>query len=91
MGLRPKKDFKENINLEWFVFKFQNLFNKLRIGDKDGQKSLNKKILEEVKISIPDINVQEEELKLYKKAKSVLASLEQLKKETEDLLENEMI
>jgi hypothetical protein len=54
MGLRPKKEYVDKISLEWFAFKFQNLFYRLRIGPIDGQRSLNRLLLENVQLSIPD-------------------------------------
>jgi len=65
MGLRPNEKYINEINLKWFAFSFQNLFYRLRIGDPQGQKSLNKLLLERVLIEIPDIDVQERQLKKY--------------------------
>jgi len=63
MGLRPKKPYADKINLKWFSFAFQNLFYKLRIGDSEGQRSLNKLLLERYPIAIPDIDIQLGQLK----------------------------
>jgi len=65
MGLRPKDKYINQINLKWFAFSFQNFFYRLRIGDPLGQKSLNKLLLKRVLIEIPDITVQEKQLKKY--------------------------
>lgn len=65
MGLRPKAKYIYGINLEWFAFSFQNLFYRLRIGDPQGQKSLNKLLLKRVLIEIPDIKIQERQLQKY--------------------------
>jgi hypothetical protein len=65
MGLRPKEKYINEINLKWFTFSFQNLFYRLRIGDPQGQKSLNKLLLERVLIDILDIDIQERQLKKY--------------------------
>ncbi len=65
MGLRPKDKYINKINLKWFSFSFQNLFYRLRIGDPKGQKSLNKLLLQRVIIKIPDIDIQERQLKKY--------------------------
>lgn len=67
MGLRPKDKHINQINLKWFTFSFQNLFYRLRIGDPLGQKSLNKLLLKRVLIEIPDITVQEKQLKKYER------------------------
>jgi restriction endonuclease S subunit len=66
MGLRPKKKYSEEINLEWFVFSFQNLFYRLRRGDIQGQGSLNQLLLERQPIVIPNIDIQLQQLKKYK-------------------------
>lgn len=67
MGLRPKEKYINEINLKWFAFSFQNLFYRLRIGDPQGQKSLNKLLLKRVLIEIPYIDVQERQLKKYER------------------------
>ncbi len=66
MGIRPKKKYSEDINLEWFSFAFQNLFYKLRIGESEGQRSLNKLLLKKYPIIIPDIDIQLGQLKKIK-------------------------
>ena len=78
MGLRPKEEYKEFINLEWFIFHFQNLFYKLRIGDPKGQKSLNKLLLERAEIEIPELEVQEKQLKKYTKLHKIKNSIEEI-------------
>jgi len=67
MGLRPKKKYWDDIDLKWFAFSFQNLFYRLRIGDPQGQRSLNKLLLERIPIVIPDINIQKRQLRKYKR------------------------
>jgi len=54
MGLRAKKEFKDKINLKWFLFTHNQLFLKHRKGDKEGQSLLNKTILENVKFNLPE-------------------------------------
>lgn len=75
MGLRPKEEFKESINLEWFAFHFQNLFYKLRIGDPKGQRGLNKMLLERVEIEIHELKVQERKLNKYKQLYTLKMSI----------------
>jgi hypothetical protein len=65
MGLRPKKIYTDKINLKWFSYSFQNTFYRLRIGDTDGQRSLNKLLLERQVITIPDIEIQNRQLLQY--------------------------
>lgn len=78
MGLRPKVRYINEINLNWFVFSFQNLFYRLRIGDPQGQKSLNKLLLERILIEIPDIKIQERQLKKYEKLSNLKAKTNNL-------------
>ncbi len=67
MGLRPQKKYLDEIDLQWFAFSFQNLFYRLRIGEPQGQRSLNKLLLERIPIVIPDINIQKKQLSKYKR------------------------
>lgn len=67
MGLRPKKKYTKDINLKWCAFLFQNLFYRLRIGDPQGQMSLNKLLLYRVSIKVPDIKAQERQLICYER------------------------
>lgn len=91
MGLRLKKKYKGKINLEWFSYKYQNLFHRLRIGELEGQRSLNKTLLENVAIVIPDKSIQEKQLSAYQKAQVLLDKIEGLLKELESLLESGII
>jgi len=75
MGLKPKSKYEKNIIMEWFAFKFQNLFYRLRIGDPKGQKSLNKLLLENITINIPDKKIQKKQLIQYKKANGLYQKL----------------
>lgn len=81
MGLRPKEKYINEINLKWFTFSFQNLFYRLRIGDPQGQKSLNKLLLKRVLVEIPDINVQERQLKKYKRLSNLKKHINKTVKE----------
>jgi len=85
MGLRPKEEYQEKIILEWFSYKFQNLFFKLTIGDPNGQRSLNKLILENVEMIIPDKEVQEKELELYKSLKKLINDMNKINLDIDNL------
>ena len=68
MGLRPKLEYKNRINLKWFLYTNNKLFVKNRKGDKGGQGLLNKTILENVKFKLPqDINYQNKIVERYDK------------------------
>jgi len=86
MGLRVKKKYSKDIIVEWFAFKFQNLFYRLRIGDPQGQKSLNKLLIQDIKIVIPDKKIQEKQLSYYKKAMEILKKVNSMKDELSSLL-----
>lgn len=68
MGLMLKDKYSDKVNLEWFAFKYQNLFWRTRIGDLSGQRSLNKLLLNNISVNIPDIKIQLKELASYKRA-----------------------
>lgn len=78
MGLRPKEKFKNKIDMQWFAYRYQNLFYRLRIGDLKGQRSLNRKLLEKVQISIPDEEIQTTQLSAYQRIQSYLDKIEKL-------------
>jgi restriction endonuclease S subunit len=82
MGLRPKKKYQNKLNLKWFAHSFQNLFYRLRIGDPQGQRSLNKLLLQRVLIEIPHSDIQDNQLGKY-------ASLLNLKKKI-NVVQNEL-
>ena len=73
MGLRPKEEYKSQINLAWFSYRYQGLFYQTRIGPRgEGQKSLNKALLEKIKLVIPDGNAQKLQLATYERAQKLL-------------------
>lgn len=86
MGLRPKKEYEDKMNLRWFSYRYQNLFHRLRIGDMKGQRSLNKTLLENVEVVIPSTEVQEKQLDAYEKAQSILSETEELLEKSKSLL-----
>lgn len=68
MGLKVKEKYKNKINLKWFSFNFQNFFYRHRIGDSTGQRSVNKILIQNLEIKIPDKQIQDQQLSLYEKA-----------------------
>jgi type I restriction enzyme S subunit len=91
MGLRPKKRYRKDINLKWFAYKFQNLFYRLRIGDPQGQKSLNKLLLDKVLIEIPDEKIQIKQLSYYQKAINLQKEILNIKTELINFLESKQL
>jgi len=90
MGLRPKEKFKDKIILEWFIYRYQNLFYKSAIGDKNGQKSLNKILIKGVEITIPNKNIQRKQLRLYQRALSMVSDINNLLSKLNNLLNSKI-
>jgi len=90
MGLRSKDKYKDKINLMWFSYKFQNLFHRLRIGELEGQRSLNKTLLENVKITIPDKLIQEKQLKTYAKTQYLQDNIDKLLEHAENFIKTKI-
>lgn len=68
MGLKPKAEFRDKINIKWFLYTNNKLFIKNRKGDKKGQGLLNKTILENVKFELPeDMSYQNKIVERYDK------------------------
>lgn len=90
MGLVLKDEYEDKVNLKWFSYYFQSLFYSLTIGDPKGQKSLNKKLLKNVEVSIPDIDTQERQLALYEEAQTALDNIKRLEVRLQNLLNSEL-
>ncbi|WP_206748313.1 restriction endonuclease subunit S, partial [Staphylococcus equorum] len=88
MGLKLKEKFVSKVNLEWFSYKFQNLFYRLRIGEIDGQKSLNQILLNNVSVVIPDMELQEKELLRYRNANEMKQRLENILSSIDEIESN---
>jgi restriction endonuclease S subunit len=86
MGLKLKQNYISQIILDWFKYKYQNLFYRLRIGDVDGQRSLNKILLENISIEIPDKEIQLQELAGYRNIENAVLKLEKLNSNVDALL-----
>ena len=90
MGIKPKKQYLDQINMEWFSYKFQNLFYKLRIGDLHGQRSLNQKLIKNVIINIPSIEIQVDQLYQYRKLQKMIKHVTKIQHEISEFLENKL-
>ncbi|MDG6889418.1 Type I restriction modification DNA specificity domain protein [Clostridium perfringens] len=64
--MKVKKQYRDRINLTWFMFKFQRLFYEIVIA-KDANGNFNKTYANEQEIIIPSIKTQELELEKIKK------------------------
>lgn len=86
--LIPKPEWRDRLNLHWVAYRLSNLFLGIATS-KEGVSYLNKKIVEEVELEIPDKQVQDDELRVYKELLSmetqlhdILAQIESLKKKS---------
>lgn len=75
MGLKPKSEYLDKVNLRWFAYKYQNLFFRTRIGDISGQRSLNKLLLSKIIVELPDITIQNEELECYERVNKLIQDI----------------
>ena len=87
MGLKVKKKYQDQINLKWFSLNFQNFFYRYRIGDLTGQRSLNKTLIENLKIYIPELHIQKQQLESYEKVKLYKNRIKSLLKSCYEILE----
>lgn len=88
LGIKPKPEYANQINMEWFSYKFQNLFYRLRIGDPHGQRSLNQFLIENVIIKIPSSTIQTSELCIYIKSQTIFDTITKIENEISELLES---
>lgn len=82
--------YKNKINLEWFVFEFQDLFYNVSSA-KEGNSTFNKTYCLQQDIEFPDITIQNKISKQIKKIKSFMNYLNILEKEIEIIKEKEFI
>ena len=90
MGIKPKKEYEKQINMEWFSYKFQNLFYRLRIGDPCGQRSLNQTLIENKIIEIPVMRIQKIQLHNYKKLQKIQNVITDVNIEISKILESKL-
>lgn len=61
-----KPEWRSKVHLEWFVFKLRHILPEIQTS-KEGVSYLNKAIVQEYEIGVPDKFVQERELQQYKR------------------------
>lgn len=88
--LKLKNNYINNINLEWLLYKLRPLFLQFQTG-KSGVSYLNKGIVENIEISIPNKSIQEEELKELKKIEELKLKVEMVLEKTNKILEKQVI
>lgn len=75
--LIPKPEWRDKLNLQWVAYKLSNIFLDIATS-KEGVSYLNKKIVEEFELEIPDKSVQDDEFKTYDKLLSMEAQLQDI-------------
>ena len=80
--MKVKKQYRDRINLTWFMFKFQRLFYEIVIA-KDANGNFNKTYANEQEIIIPSIKTQELELEKIKEIMLYKSKLVKIRKEIE--------
>lgn len=84
--LTPKKDWKDKINLRWFVFQYQELFHNL-VTSKSDNATFNKEYAEKQTIRIPNIDFQKRISEKLKKIDALIQNLKELKEKADKLVE----
>lgn len=89
--LIPKKEWKDRINLRWFVYQYQDLFYSL-ITSKSDNATFNKEYAEKQKIMVPDKDAVQDIIaeRLFMLDKSV-QDLEEANRQINKLLQTEML
>jgi len=88
--LISKKEWKDKINLRWFVYQYQELFFNL-VTSKSDNATFNKKYAQKQKVKIPDITAQNTIADKLIIVDKLIEKLKRLKKEAEELMEYEII
>lgn len=82
----PLPEWRDKISLEWVVFKLRHLFREVQTS-KEGVSYLNRELVNELNIDVPDMNTQLKELKNYKILQIIKKRLESALEETNSLLD----
>ena len=88
--LTHQKEWKNKINLRWFVYQYQELFYNI-ITSKSDNATFNKQYAEKQIIKIPDIEFQNKFANKLIKIDNMIEKLENLKDKIENLIEYEII
>lgn len=83
--LIPKKEWRKKIVLDWFRYKLPPMFLDA-MTSKGGVSYLNKDIVEELDIDVPNKPKQEREVKYYKKLEAMKQKLEGVLERINELL-----
>jgi hypothetical protein len=75
--LIPKPEWRNKLNLHWVAFKLCNVFLDIATS-KEGVSYLNKELVEEVDLEVPDKDVQKEELRVFQELTDMETHLEHI-------------
>ena len=84
--LTPKKDWKDKINLKWFIHEYQDLFFNL-VTSKSDNATFDKGYASRQIVKIPDIDFQNAFVKKIEYMESIIAKLREIEKEIDEQLE----
>ena len=85
-----KERWKDRINLRWFASQYQELFKNL-VTSKSDNATLSKEYAEMQDVELPDIEVQNRISEKLRKIDMLVDTMEQLKKESLELLKCQII
>lgn len=75
--LLPFPEWRNKLNLEWMAFKLSNIFLEIATS-KEGVSYLNKEIVEEEEVDIPEKPIQDREVKAFVKLLSIKTKSEEI-------------
>jgi len=75
--LVPYENWRNRLELEWFAHKLETEFRKI-MTSKHGVSYLNRDIVKDLEVEVPDKNRQKNELKCYKDISKILSKVEDL-------------
>lgn len=88
--LIPFKEPRKKISLEWLVFKLPPIFLKVQTS-KEGVSYLNKEIVEDIELEIPDETIQKKELAHFIKLKNIKDKLLKIADKINSILDKNLI
>ena len=84
--LTPKKDWKDEINLKWFIHEYQDLFLNL-VTSKSDNATFDKGYASRQIVKIPDMKFQNEFVEKIEYLESIITKLNKIEKEIDEGLE----
>lgn len=82
--LTIKEKYKSKVNLEWLLYKLRPLFLQFQTS-KGGVSYLNKEIVNDIELFLPDLNIQLDELKELRKLESIKNKIENIQEKINNL------